>query len=54
MNFNIILIIILSISAIAQISCIVSLYKNGKELDKMHEKQMAWLRERAEYERKEN
>lgn len=46
MNFYVILIIILSISAIAQISCIVSLYKNGKELDK--------LIERAEYERKEN
>ena len=54
MNFHIILIIILSISLIAQISCIVSLYKNGKELDKMHEKYMAWLKEEIEYERKEN
>lgn len=43
MDFNIILIIILSISLIAQISCTVSLYKNGKELDKLIEK----------YERKE-
>lgn len=46
MNFNIILIIILSINVIAQISCTVSLYKNGKELDK--------LIERVEHERKEN
>lgn len=46
MNFHIILIIILSISVISQISCIVSLYKNGKELDK--------LIERAEHERKEH
>jgi len=53
MDFHIMLIIILSISAIAQISSIVSLYKNGKELDKMHEKYMAWLREETEYERKE-
>lgn len=53
MNFHIILIIILSINVIAQISCIVSFYKTEKELDKMHEKEMAWLRERAEYERKE-
>lgn len=53
MNFHIILIIILLISVISQISCIVSLYKNGKELDKIHEKHMAWLREGIEYERKE-
>ena len=45
MNFYIILIIILSISVIAQLSCIVNLYKNGKELDKLIEK--------VEYERKE-
>ena len=53
MNFHIILIIILSISTIAQISCIVDLYKAGKELDKIHKREMAWLREGMDYEREE-